>query len=284
MKYAFVECQRRHHSVRTLCRALRVSPSGYYAARSRPPSAREKRQSTLTTKIREVHLASRQTYGAPRVHAELSVQGIACCRNTVAKLMRRAQIVPKATRHFRVTTDSRNTKEVLPNLVRRCFAAERPNACWLSDVTYIPTREGWLYLAAVLDVYSRAIVGWAMSHTLGGQLATDALAMAISRRGVPELVHSDRGSTYATSIYLGLIRKHGIRQSMSRKGNCWDNAPMESFFHSLKTELVMHCDYKTRDQARASLFDYMEVFYNRQRRHSTINYVAPLAFEESTSA
>jgi transposase InsO family protein len=181
MKYAFVEYQRREHSVRTLCRALRVSPSGYYAARSRPPSARDERQSSLTTKIREVHLASRQTYGAPRVHAELSVQGIACCRNTVAKLMRRAQIVPKAIRHFRVTTDSRNTKEVLPNLLRH-------------------------------------------------------------------------------------------------------NAPMESFFHSLKTELVMHCDYKTRDQARASLFDYMEVFYNRQRRHSTINYVAPLAFEESTTA
>ncbi len=168
MKYAFVECERRRHSVRTLCRALRVSPSGYYAARSRPPSARDKRQSSLTTKIREVHVASRQTYGAPRVHAELSVQGIACCRNTIAKLMRRAQIVPKAIRHFRVTTDSRNTKEVLPNLVRRCFKAERPNACWLSDVTYIPTREGWLYLAAVLDVYSRAIVGWAMGPTLGG--------------------------------------------------------------------------------------------------------------------
>jgi len=136
--------------------------------------------------------------------------------------MRRAHIVPKAIRRFRVTTDSRNTKEIFPNLVRRCFKAERPNACWLSDVTYIPTREGWLYLAAVLDVYSRAIVGWAMSHTLGGQLATDALAMAISQRGVPELVHSDRGSTYATSLYLDLIRKHGIRQSMSRKGNCWD--------------------------------------------------------------
>ena len=150
MKYAFVECQRRQHAVRTLCRALRVSPSGYYAARSRSPSARDQRQSSLTTKIRDVHLASRQTYGAPRVHAELSVQGIACCRNTVAKLMRRAQIVPKAIRRFRVTTDSRNTKEVFPNLVRRCFKAERPNACWLSDVTYIPTREGWLYLAAVL--------------------------------------------------------------------------------------------------------------------------------------
>jgi putative transposase len=275
MKYAFVECQRRQHSVRTLCRALRVSPSGYYAARSRPPSAREERQSSLTSKILEVHVASRQTYGAPRVHAELSVQGVACCRNTVAKLMRRAQIVPKAIRRFRVTTDSRNTKEVLPNLVRRCFKAERPNACWLSDVTYIPTREGWLYLAAVLDVYSRAIVGWAMSHSLGGQLATDALAMAISRRGVPELVHSDRGSTYATSIYLDLIRKHGIRQSMSRKGNCWDNAPMESFFGTLKTELVHHREYPDRDAARRDLFAYIEGYYNRQRIHSAIGYITP---------
>src|SRR5258708_25100102 len=176
MKYAFDECPRRHHSVRTLCRALRVSPSGYYAARSRPRSARDEWQSSLTMKIREVHLASRQTYGAPRVRAELSVQGIACCRNTVAKLMRRAQIVPKAIRHFRVTTDSRNTKEVLPNLVRRCFAAERPNACWLSDVTYIPTRPGWLYLAARLDVYSRAIAGRPGSHTLCGEWTTDALA------------------------------------------------------------------------------------------------------------
>jgi putative transposase len=222
VKYAFIDTQRGSHAVRTLCRTLRVSASGYYAARSRSPSARAQRQSSLAARIREVHMASRQTYGAPRVHAERCAQGIACCRNTVAKLMRREQIVPRAIRHFRVTTDSRNTKEVSPNLVMRRFKAKRPNSCWLSDVTYIPTREGWLYLAAVLDVYFRAIVGWAMSHTLGGQLATDALAMAISRRGVPELVHSDRGSTYATSIYLDLIRKHGIRQSMSRKGNCWD--------------------------------------------------------------
>ena len=179
---------------------------------------------------------------------------------------------------------ARNTKDVSPNLVKRRFKAKRPNACWLSDVTYIPTREGWLYLAAVLDVYSRAIVGWGMSHTLGGKLAADALEMAINRRGVPHIVHSDRGSTYATWIYRDLIRKHQIRQSMSRKGDCWDNAPMESLFHSLKTELVMHCDYKTRDEARASLFDYMEVFYNRQRRHSTIKYVAPLVFEASTTA
>jgi transposase InsO family protein len=238
----------------------------------------------LVIQIREAHVASRQSYGAPRVHAELIAQGVACCRNTVAKLMHREHIVPRAIRKFRVTTDSRNTKEVSPNRVRRRFKVNRPNACWLSDVTYIPTREGWLYLAAVMDLYSRAIVGWGMGQSLDGKLAADALHMAISRRGVPEIVHSDRGSTYATRIYRDLIKKYLIRQSMSRKGNCWDNAPMESFFHSLKTELVMHCDYKTREQARASLFEYMEVFYNRQRRHSTINYVAPLDFEASTIA
>ena len=284
MKYAFIDTHRCEHDVRTLCKALRVSPSGYYAARSRPPSARTQRQSALVIQIRQAHVASRQSYGAPRVHAELTAQGVVCCRNTVAKLMHREHIVPRAIRKFRVTTDSRNTKEVSPNRVRRRFKAKRLNACWLSDVTYIPTREGWLYLAAVMDLYSRAIVGWAMGQSLDGKLAADALHMAIIRRGVPEIVHSDRGSTYATWIYRDLIKKHLIRQSMSRKGNCWDNAPMESFFHSLKTELVMHCDYKTRDEARASLFEYMEVFYNRQRRHSTISYVAPLAFEASTIA
>lgn len=284
MKYAFIEAHRSKHCVRTLCKALRVSASGYYAARSRVPSSRTQRQSALLIKIREAHVASQQSYGAPRVHAELCAQGVACCRNTVAKLMRREHIVPKAIRKFRVTTDSRNTQEVSPNRVRRRFKVERPNACWLSDITYIPTREGWLYLAAVMDLYSRAIVGWGMGQSLDGKLAAAALHMAISRRGVPEIVHSDRGSTYATWAYRDIIRKHLIRQSMSRKGNCWDNAPMESFFHSLKTELVMHCDYKTRDEARASLFDYMEVFYNRQRRHSTLNYVAPLAFEESAVA
>jgi transposase InsO family protein len=284
VKYEFIEAQRKDHGVRTLCKALQVSASGYYAARKRPPSARAQRQSALVFKIREAHAASRQSYGAPRVHAELVAQGMACCRNTVAKLMRREQIVPRAIRQFRVTTDSRNTKDVSPNLIRRRFRVKRPNVCWLGDITYIPTREGWLYLAAVMDLYSRAIVGWGMSSSLDGRLATEALQMAIARRGVPEIVHTDRGSTYATWAYRDLIAKHRIRQSMSRKGNCWDNAPMESFFHSLKTDLVMHCDYQTRDEARASLFEYMEVFYNRQRRHSTINYVAPLAFEDSSIA
>jgi transposase InsO family protein len=237
----------------------------------------------LTSQIRAIHVASRDTYGAPRVHAELAAPGLRCCVNTVAKLMRNAKIIAKIIHRYRATTDSRHTK-ASPNLVGRVFQVDRPNACWVSDITYIPTREGWLYLAGILDLYSRAVVGWAMSKTLDAQLATDALNMAICRRGVsPKLLHSDQGSTYATAEFRTLLSRHGIRQSMSRKGDCWDNAPMESFFHTLKTELVMHCDYKTRDQARASLFDYLEVFYNRQRRHSTINYDTPLAFEGRTN-
>lgn len=199
--------------------------------------------------------------------------------------MHQAQIMPKAIRRYRVTTDSRNTRQASPNLVGRVFSADRPDACWLSDITYIPTREGWLYLAAILDLHSRAVVGWSMSKTLDCQLAVDALTMAINKRGaVPSILHSDQGTTYSAVDYRELLKRYSIRQSMSRKGNCWDNAPMESFFHTLKTELVMHCDYKTRDEARASLFEYMEVFYNRQRRHSTIAYEAPLPFETLTVA
>jgi putative transposase len=284
VKHRFIDANRRSYTVRALCQALRVSTSGYYAAHGRPASARRERQAVLISHIRAVHTASRDTYGAPRIHAELTAQGIVCCENTVAKLMRQAHIMPKMIRRFRVTTHSRNTK-ASPNLLDRVFQADRPNACWLSDITFIPTREGWLYLAAILDLYSRAIVGWGMSKSLDSKLAVDALNMAINQRGSgPAILHSDQGSTYATGEYRMLLAKHAIRQSMSRKGDCWDNAPMESFFHTLKTELVMHCNYKTRDQARASLFEYMEVFYNRQRRHSTIRYAAPLAFEASITA
>jgi putative transposase len=284
MKHQFIDAQRRSYGVRSLCAALDVSRSGYYAARRRPPSLRSVRRTELTSQIEAIHDASRHTYGSPRVHAELFSQGVSCCRNTVAKLMRRANIVPKAIRRFRVTTDSRNTT-ASPNLLRRAFQVDRPNHSWVSDITYIPTREGWLYLAAILDLHSRAIVGWAMSRTLNSQLATDALTMALAkRRAAPTILHSDQGSTYATAAYRELLNRRTIRQSMSRKGNCWDNAPMESFFHTLKTELVMHCDYQTRTEARSSLFDYIEVFYNRQRRHSSIHYAAPLAFEHQQIA
>jgi putative transposase len=282
MKYQFIQTHLHSYPVRAMCRVLAVSPSGYYAARARPPSPSRDRQTSLTSEIIAIHVASRHTYGAPRIHAELCARGIPCCLNTVAKLMRQASIMPKAIRRFRVTTDSRNTK-ASPNLLNRVFEADRPNARWLSDITYIPTREGWLYLAVILDLHSRAVVGWGMSKTLDCRLAIDALNTAIrQRRSAPSILHSDQGSTYAAAEYRALLLQHSIRQSMSRKGNCWDNAPMESFFHTLKTELVMHCDYKTRDQARASLFEFMEVFYNRQRRHSTIGYSAPLPFESST--
>jgi putative transposase len=283
MKHQFIDDHRHRYGVRRMCSSLDVSRSGYYAARHRRPSEGFVRRTELTSQIRVVHDASRQTYGSPRVHAELHAQGVPCCKNTVAKLMRQAKIAPKAIRRFRVTTDSRNTK-ASPNLLRRAFNVDRPNHSWVSDITFIPTREGWLYLAAIMDLHSRAIVGWAMSRTLDGQLASDALVMAISKRGAaPAILHSDQGSTYATASYRALLQRYSIRQSMSRKGNCWDNAPMESFFHTLKTELVMHCDYHTRTQARSSLFDYMEVFYNRERRHSSINYESPLAFENTKS-
>ena len=279
MKYPFIQAQREHYPVCRLCQALQVSVSGYYAHQARPVSTRRQRQTALTERIRAVHRTSRNTYGAPRVHAELSAQGETCCKNTVARLMRQAEIVPKTVRRFRITTRSRNTK-ASPNLLGRVFSASQPNACWLTDITFILTREGWLYLAAILDLHSRAVVGWAMRERLDRTLVMDALKMALDRRGVaPDIHHSDQDTLYAMGAYRALLARRGIRQSMSRKGDCWDNAPMESFFHTLKTELVVHCDYLTRAQARSSLFEYLEVFYNRQRRHSTLGYESPLNFE-----
>jgi transposase InsO family protein len=283
VKHQFIHANRAGYSIRSLCRVLSVSPSGYYAACARSPSERSRRQAMLTAHIRTIHAASRNTYGAPRVHVELAAQGMPCSVNTVARLMRSAQIVPKTVRRFRVTTDSRRTK-ASPNLLGRVFTAERPNRSWLTDITFIPTRAGWLYLAVLLDLYSRAVVGWAMSQRIDRALVIDALNAAIEQRGTaPEILHSDRGSLYAGADYRALLGHYAIRQSMSRKADCWDNAPMESFFHTLKTELVMHCDYQTREDARASLFEYMEVFYNRQRRHSAIRYETPLAFEALTN-
>jgi putative transposase len=231
VKYAFVEKHRRQYGVPALCEALQVSRSGYYAARQRGPSDRQKRRVELTARIRTIHQASRESYGAPRVHVELRAQEVPCCRNTVAKLMHKAGILPKAIRRFRVTTDSRKTK-ASPNLINRDFTSDHPNDLWLSDITYIPTRQGWLYLAAVLDAYSRALVGWAMSRTLDTKLAMDALNMAIAHRGPPLTLHSDQGSTYATGSYREIVNRYGIRQSMSRKGDCWDNTHGELLPHA----------------------------------------------------
>jgi transposase InsO family protein len=259
-----------------------VSRSGYYDWLERPESARAQRHRTLTQKIRCFHQASRQTYGAPRILEDLQDSGERIGQNTVALLMQRAGIVPKTVRKFRVTTDSRKTVPA-PNHLDRAFTAPRPNQRWVSDITFIPTREGWLYLAVIIDLYSRAVIGWAMHKRMKTELVTDALKMALMRRKVksPLLLHSDQGSQYAASDYRKMLAKNGIACSMSRKGNCWDNAVAESFFHTLKTELVHHENYRSRAEAKASLFEYIEVFYNRQRRHSHIGQMAPLAFENA---
>lgn len=285
MKYAVIQRHQERYSIRMMCRTLGVSRSGYYAWRNRPESDRAKRHRTLTDKIRYFHLASRKTYGSPRIHTDLLESGERVGENTVALLMQRAGIVPKTVRRFRVTTDARKTVPA-PNLLRQQFTATRANERWVTDITFIPTRSGWLYLAVITDLYSRAVLGWAMDKRMKSSLVTDALKMALMRRKVRSslLLHSEQGSQYAASDYRAMLSDNGIECSMSRKGNCWDNAVAESFFHTLKTELVDCEDYGTRAEAKASIFEYIEVFYNRQRHHSHIGNTAPLAFEAAILA
>ena len=267
-----------------LCRVLGVSRSGFYAWRSREPSAAEVRRGELAEQITTIHAEVKGRYGSPRVHAELVARGTTCCVNMVARVMREAGIVAKTKRKFRQTTDSNHPHPVAENLLDREFDPDEPNASWVADVTYIPTREGWLYLAVVEDLFSRMVVGWSMDATMTSRLVVDALEMALARRlalkGSSGLVaHSDRGSQYASEHYQRRLSEERIACSMSRRGNCWDNAPVESFFASLKKELVHHEDYATREEARASIFEYIEAFYNRVRRHSSLGYVAPAEFE-----
>ena len=285
MRYAVIERYSHLYPVRMMCRALSVARSGYYDWRGRPESSREQRHRGLTEKIRYFHQVSRETYGSPRIRADLLEAGEQVGENTVALLMQRACIVPKTIRKYRVTTDSRKTAPA-PNRLEQQFTAKRQNERWVSDITFIPTREGWLYLAVIIDLYSRAVIGWSMDKRMKTTLVTDALKMALMRRKVcsPLLLHSDQGSQYAAADYRTMLATNGIECSMSRKGNCWDNAVVESFFHTLKTELVHHEDYLSRTQAKASIFEYIEVFYNRQRRHSHAGQMAPLAFEAAALA
>ena len=285
MKYAAIHKCRDTYSIRMMCRVLSISRSGYYDWRSRPESERAQRHHKLTKKIRYFHQASRKTYGSPRIHTDLTESGERVGENTVALLMQRAHIVPKTVRKFRITTDSRKTVPA-PNRLERQFSAARPNERWVSDITFIPTRAGWLCLAVIIDLYSRAVIGWAMHKRMKTALVTDALKMALMRRKVrgPLLLHSDQGCQYAAANYRTMLAENGIECSMSRKGNCWDNAVAESFFHTLKTELVHHEDYRTRSEAKTNIFEYIEVFYNRQRRHSHVGQVAPLVFEVATLA
>jgi transposase InsO family protein len=269
--------------VAVMCRVLEVSRSGYYDWVDRPESLRAKRHRELTVKIRKAHIESRKIYGSRRIHGELIDEGEKVGKNTVAWLMRRANIQSKVHKRFVVTTDSRNTKKPAGNKLGGIFSSERPNQKWVSDVTYIPTRKGWLYLSAIMDLYSRMIVGWSIGESNTKELVECALKMAtIHRKNIRGVIlHSDQGAQYASTAYQQLLSDLGAICSMSRKGNCWDNAPMESFFHSLKTEWVGFEDYRTRSEARSSLFDYIELFYNRKRRHSALKYRSPMAFENA---
>ena len=274
--------QRTHFKVAVMCRVLEVSRSGFYDWLGRPESARSQRHRYLTNRIRRIHIETKQIYGSPRIHGELVDQGERVGENTVALLMRKANIQSKVHKRFVVTTDSRNTKRPAENILNQEFAAQQPNRTWVSDVTFIPTRKGWLFLAAILDLYSRRVVGWAMGDKNNAEIAERALKMAWAHRGDDikgVLLHSDQGAQYASASYQNLLQSLGVECSMSRKGNCWDNAPMESFFHSLKTEWVVFEDYKTRSEARTSIFSYIELFYNRKRRHSSLGNKSPMAFE-----
>jgi putative transposase len=250
----------------------------------RPRSTRQQRRDALLVEIWAVHAEAKARYGSPRIHAELVARGQDCCVNTVAKLMRDNDIKAKTARKFRITTtDSNHDLPVADNLLDRQFNPSQANEAWLADITYIPTREGWLYLAAVEDLYSRRVVGWSMAPTMESRLVVDALEMAIQRRlpGAGLLSHSDRGSQYASAHYQLLLARHGITCSMSRRADCWDNAPMESFFASLKKELVHGADFATRAEARLAIVEYIEAFYNNQRRHSSLGYVSPVEYEQS---
>jgi transposase InsO family protein len=267
--------------ISVMCEVLSVSRSGYYAWRKSSESKRKQSNGTLRKKIRAVHRNSGESYGSPRVYKALKKQGETCSKNRVARLMREDGLKAKSKRRFKATTNSKHNLPVAPNLLNRDFSPEAPNQVYAGDITYIWTTEGWLYLAVVIDLFSRSVVGWAMDKRMTRQLVMDALTMAVQRRRPPPgvIFHSDRGSQYASSGFQKLLVKYGMICSMSRKGNCWDNAPVESFFGSLKQELVFHQKYPTRFHARQSIFDYIERFYNRRRLHSTLGYESPADYE-----
>jgi putative transposase len=287
VRYACIHRHAGAYAVALMCRVLRVSRPGYYAWRCRPPSARACANLQLLTAIRAVHQQSRARYGSPRVTRELQAQGYRCSEPRVARLMRLAGVQAKRRRRFRVTTDSRHGEPVAPNRLQRRFAVPTiggVNRVWASDITYVPTREGWLYLAVVLDLASRRVIGWAMRAcctTLERGLTLDALQMALAQRqpapGV--LHHADRGSQYACGDYQARLTEHGMISSMSRKGDCWDNAVVESFFATFKAELVDDADWHTREKARTAIFEYIEAWYNRARRHSSLGYRSPVEYE-----
>jgi len=277
----FIEENRNVWPVVVMCDVLKVSRSGYYVWRTRTESKRAQSRRRLEITIKTVFAEHHGRYGSPRVHEELVARGETCSVNTVAKYMRELDIAAKTRRKFKATTNSKHDLPVAENLLNRAFDQDAPNRVWVSDITFIPTREGWLYLATVMDLFSRKIVGWAMGARMTKTLVIDALQMAVRRRSPPPglLHHSDRGSQYASNDYQQMLADHQMVCSMSRKGNCWDNAVMESFYRSLKTELIYHEDFHCRLEARKAIFEYIEVYYNRIRRHATLGYLSPNAYE-----
>lgn len=282
MKYAFIEAHRSEFTVSRLCQVLGVSRSGFYEGRHRPESAHRRADRDLGKVIRQAFEASRRTYGTRRLQRQLPEAHIPVSRARIGRLMRAQGLRCKTRRRFRATTTSRHALPVAPNRLNRQFQVAKPDRVYVSDITYLPTDEGWLYLAVVLDLFSRQVVGWALSARLTAALAVQTLRMVRGRRrpGPGALVHSDRGSQYAAREFQMLLQGHGLTGSMSRTGNCWDNAPAESFFHTLKTELTHHRRYATRAEAKRDLFEYIEVFYNRQRIHSALDYQTPVEFEQ----
>lgn len=282
MRFAFIRRHTGEFPLDVMCRVLEVSASGYYAWLHRPESRRSRDNRQLLIEIRAIHRQSHRRYGSPRVYRELRGRGRPCGRHRVARLMRRDGLEGTFRRKFRVTTDSKHRWPVAPNRLERQFAVSRPDTVWAGDITYIRTREGWLYLAVLLDLCSRRVVGWAMSSRLTRQLPLAALEMATGRRRprTSILHHSDRGSQYASKDYRQALSEEGFAVSMSRRGNCYDNAPVESFFATLKKELVAGNVFHTREQARREIVDYIEGFYNSWRRHSALGYLSPAAFEE----
>ncbi|WP_406678369.1 IS3 family transposase [Moorella sp. ACPs] len=283
MKYRFIREHTGTFRVETMCRVLKVSRTGYYRWLKRPVSQRRIQDEIIKEQIVNIYNKSRKTYGSPRIHKQLGREGIHCGKKRVERLMREAGLQAIQKRQFKVTTDSKHNLPVAENILNREFTANSPNKRWVTDITYINTDEGWLYLAAVMDLHSKRIVGYSMQKYLTRELVIEALQKAVTNRrpGRGLVIHSDRGSQYASYDYQQLIRQYGFICSMSRKGDCWDNSPMESFFKTLKTEFVYHRRFKTRAEAKLEIFEYIEVFYNRLRLHSALGYETPEEFEKN---
>lgn len=286
MKFAFIHAERARLSTRRLCAALKVSRSGYYAWTRRPPSNRAVGDAKLVPVIRACYAKSRATYGSPRILRDLRALDYRVARKRVARLMRQEGLSARPPRRYRATTDSKHTLPVAPNVVARRFHADGPNRVWVTDMTYVWTWEGWLFLAAIVDVFSRRIVGWAIADHLRTELPLEALGMALGIRQPQQglVHHSDRGCQYASDLYRSELSARGIVCSMSRVGDCWDNAVAESFFATLKIELVYRRPWPTKHEARTAIHDYIAAFYNPHRRHSSLGYLSPMDYERQHAA